>query len=1240
MALTLVAAFSLQGEVTEPLGAGWINVSATYGAVPDDGIDDTAAIQQAISENIGVRTNMRTLYFPDGVYNISDTIEWKNTAGEWKAYIHLQGQSREGTILRLDDSTFINASLPHAVLYTASSGSDSTGNTAFANYIQDMTIDIGSGNPGAIGIDYIASNVGSIRRVKIHSSDAQRRGRAGILMDRNFAGPALLDQVIIEGFDYGIDFVNENKYSMTFKDVTLNNQCIAGIRNNQNALAIQGLISNNSVPVLIGNSTNGHTVILDSTFNNGALDNYAIEFRGALLLRDVAINGYKSSPVRNNNDATDAGSAYIDEYLSHASVSQFPSPNGTLRLPVQLPPLGPSDPNDDWVKVGARNSAGVQAAIDNAAAAGKTTVYFPNGQYNLATTITVHGSVRRFVGNHAFLNWDPSSGDTAVFELNGLTGEDFTFEQFILSDWASGEPSYAYIRDLTTIPIVFRDIMQTIKDGIPYTHTQPKDIYMVNCAMGEITFNHARVWAWQLDPENNGPTKIINNGGDLWILGFKTEWNSTSLLTSNGGRSEVLGAMFYVPFGSKSYTIPAVISSESQLSLSMTCYGDFNDIRIRDIRDGLTRDYTHADSVADGHPRDGRTVPLYNSWLAPAAPYAPTALAVTAELSDQVDLVWTDNASTEDAFLIERRTPSEEWQTLASGLPTNSTSFSDHTVSPNSTYLYRVFATASGIASAPSNEVSATTPPLEVLPSLITATALDAQTIELVFSEALQAGATIGSVEDPARYSMDQGIQVLNASRQADPRVVRLTTTALPYDNPYTLHIDQIKAEGGSSLFSVSTSIIFLSGSPYHVLTTVSDFGQIVRTPDQISYTSGTSVALTAVADSNYVFSHWSGDLSGSTNPATITINQPSSVTAHFVVDTSALFAVESFEYTAALTTQDGGIGWAGPWTRIGGDDWAAATGLTHPSAISPSGNASFGNQDKTRRLLDRTYGNNDASTLYLSFLMQADNDPQTGLWSNFELLHEGDNDANRKMSIGLQDNSATDFRIRLFNNNNFTTSIAPADTSVHQFVVRFEFNEGNNNDMVSVWMDPGLPGAVYAEVPGAYDFVFDRVVLSSWRQNMTIDEIRFGPTWQSVTAAADPMANGYLSWANGFITPPDGDEINDGVANLIAYGLGAAPSESALQFLPTLTLTENFVYYSIPLTPRSDLLYEVHTSTDLSTWERIAFKSTSGAWIKETLHPWSNAVTLDTSGGGALLVAGADQLPAIRFFRLSISLP
>ena len=72
------------------------------------------------------------------------------------------------------------------------------------------------------------------------------------------------------------------------------------------------------------------------------------------------------------------------------------------------------------------------------------------------------------------------------------------------------------------------------------------------------------------------------------------------------------------------------------------------------------------------------------------------------------------------------------------------------------------------------------------------------------------------------------------------------------------------------------------------------------------SYTSGSVVELTATAASDWEFSHWTGDVTGSANPAQITMNSDKSVTAVFVSESYTLTVNTEGEGSVSKTLQSG----------------------------------------------------------------------------------------------------------------------------------------------------------------------------------------------------------------------------------------------------------------------------------------------------------------------------------------------
>jgi len=91
------------------------------------------------------------------------------------------------------------------------------------------------------------------------------------------------------------------------------------------------------------------------------------------------------------------------------------------------------------------------------------------------------------------------------------------------------------------------------------------------------------------------------------------------------------------------------------------------------------------------------------------APAAPSLLNATAISANQINLNWTDNATDEYGFYIQRSLDGITWANV-DVVGENVTAYNDVNVFPNSTYYYRVQAYNGSGVSGYSNTASATTP--------------------------------------------------------------------------------------------------------------------------------------------------------------------------------------------------------------------------------------------------------------------------------------------------------------------------------------------------------------------------------------------------------------------------------------------------------------------------------------------------------------------------------------------------
>jgi transcriptional regulator CtsR len=122
----------------------------------------------------------------------------------------------------------------------------------------------------------------------------------------------------------------------------------------------------------------------------------------------------------------------------------------------------------------------------------------------------------------------------------------------------------------------------------------------------------------------------------------------------------------------------------------------------------------------------------------PPPPAAPSGLGATAASDTQINLSWTDNATNESGFKIERKTGASGTYSQIATVGAGVTTYQDAGLTASTQYYYRVRATNTGGDSDYSNEANATTqppPPPPAAPTGLGATAVSGSQINLAWSD-------------------------------------------------------------------------------------------------------------------------------------------------------------------------------------------------------------------------------------------------------------------------------------------------------------------------------------------------------------------------------------------------------------------------------------------------------------------------------------------------------------------------
>ena len=510
-----------------------------------------------------------------GQYNeapLYDEINWN---------IRVIGQSRDGTVIRLDDEApGFGEGADKAVLafYLLQRGS----NVNLGNYCENLSIDTGCGNPGAVGLRWNSSNWGGIRNVAIRSGDG--RGRVGLITGANNSTGYHHD-LRIEGFDTGIEIAAGRETMVTLEYATLSGQHDTAIHlgdaraggGGDNLSARKLLVQD--APTVLRAGRGGQAILIESEFRAGDEQSCAlvVDSDGFLMARDVCLSGYRTA-VAQDGQAT-AGDTRITEYVSVDPVTiQAQSPGSPPRLPIkEWPFVLPESDLSQWANVDDFGAAGDgisddTTAVQRAMGSGKPVIYFPRVNYVINGTVDIPATVREVTACFGSIHRSAS----AAFDGPGLFRVAETSPEPLLIHRAMSAGGVFVDHDADR-PLVLEDLYVVFnhardyagEDGtlFPSAAAQdteiwrlyrnrrpagaPKEVF-VNSSVNfggdnadhTLGLENVRVWARMINTEHMQGALFPFKQSDAWIFGFKAEVANTLLKATDGSRVEVLGGTF------------------------------------------------------------------------------------------------------------------------------------------------------------------------------------------------------------------------------------------------------------------------------------------------------------------------------------------------------------------------------------------------------------------------------------------------------------------------------------------------------------------------------------------------------------------------------------------------------------------------------------------------------------------------------------------------------------------------
>ena len=508
-----------------PEGYPVVDVMA-FGATGDGESDDSDAIQDAIDSAHGDKTSHVQLYFPPGRYLVTRKFTLGLPTNGLQSFTVMgAGAAHSRIVLKDDVDLFSDRDSPVGVFAGHSSLSSKVN-------FRDLAVNIGSDNPGAIGIDWQTATGAEVRRVLVE-------------------GPALAGLRIRNGrpraYVQGLE-VTGARTSLIIQDAI--------------PVTIDGLVARDFADVGVDNDGQlfAHCIQTETSKDAPALEIHPQAFasiagarlsrdddsvpsamRGPLAslhLRDVILEGYDR--IDNFEEAE------IHGFLGTKPAALFNNSRiSSLRLPTAVSPEAPDLGSSPRVVKPLRANADSTDLLRDAFESGNAEIILAPGTYAVSRPISIPGTVARImapgakirlVDGHRFKQ-SARSVLTAGSETDTpLVIEDLTIEASGTAHSNTRYFDHSGPRSVTLRRVEFPNYSPTEQGKVGSLFVENASIRTLNVLAKQSAWLRAPHWDRSGDADGG-----LDNRGTTWTLGASVGAKNVQLYTLSGGQFELLG---------------------------------------------------------------------------------------------------------------------------------------------------------------------------------------------------------------------------------------------------------------------------------------------------------------------------------------------------------------------------------------------------------------------------------------------------------------------------------------------------------------------------------------------------------------------------------------------------------------------------------------------------------------------------------------------------------------------------